>query len=428
MLGTAVLAIVILLALALPVSAVMGWLGIILDQSYSHFGFYQVMGEVFWTHAHSFTLLPIPLFVFLGEVLVRSGIAARMYAAMTHWLGWLPGGLMHANIGASTMFAANSGSSVATAATISVLAIPEIFKRKYNERLFLGSIAAGGTLGILIPPSINMIIYGFLTDTSIPQLYLAGIIPGFLLAFFFMAVILIACLVRPEWGGVREHTDWPTRFRSLVNLLPPLFIFMLVVGSIYMGLATPTEAAALGVLGALVLAHVYRKLSLAMLKEAIKGTMRTTGMLLLIILMAHFLNFVLAAIGLVGAVNRMIANLGWSPGQTMIMIICMYMLLGMFMDALAMMILTVPVIGPVVFALGFDPVWFGVVVMLMCETALITPPVGINVYVVQGVRGRGALNDVTIGILPYLCALLAMIAMLLINDDIALYLPKLFYR
>lgn len=428
MLGSAVVIIVILLALALPVSAVIGLLGITLDQLYSDFGFYRAMGEVFWSHSHSYTLIAIPLFVFLGEILLRSGIAARMYSAMTHWLAWLPGGLMHANIGSCALFAANSGSSIATAATIGVLAIPEIEKRRYNERLFLGSIAAGGTLGILIPPSITMILYGFLTDTSIPQLYLAGIFPGILLALLFMLVTLVCCLFRPAWGGVRVLTDWPTRLRSLIDLLPPLVIFMLVVGSIYMGLATPTEAAALGVLGALVLAYLFRKLSWSMLKEAIEGTMRTTGMVLLIVLIAHFLNFVLAAIGLVAAVNELIATLGWSPMQTMLMIILVYIVLGMFMDALAMMILTVPIIGPVVFSLGFDPVWFGVMVMLLCETALITPPIGINVYVVQGVRGHGPLNDVAIGILPYLSALVATIGILLIAEDIALYLPTLFYR
>jgi tripartite ATP-independent transporter DctM subunit len=372
--------------------------------------------------------MAIPLFILLGEILLRSGIAERMYNAMIQWLAWIPGGLMHANIGSCALFAANSGSSVATAATIGTVAIPQIRIRKYNERLFLGSIAAGGTLGILIPPSINMIIYGFLTDTSIPQLYLAGIFPGILLAGLFMVVILIACLIRRRWGGMAEDTTWQKRIRSLPDLVPPLLIFMLVVGSIYAGWATPTEAAALGVLGALVLAAWRRRLSLEMLRAAIEGTMRTTAMVILIIMTAYFLNFVLATIGIVDQVNKMILSLGWTPLQTMLFIILIYILMGMFMDTLAMMVLTVPIITPVVVSLGYDPVWFGVMVMLLCETGQITPPIGLNVYVVQGVRGQGSLNDVIVGIAPFVLALFATIAFLLFYHDLALYLPTVYYR
>src|SRR5690606_7120343 len=194
------------------------------------------------------------LFIMLGEILLRSGLAERMYNAMSLWLSWLPGGLMHANIGASALFSATSGSSVATAATVGTVAIPQIQKKGYNESLFLGSLAAGGTLGILIPPSINLVIYGVLTNTSVPKLYLAGIIPGLGLAALFMLSIAVACIVKPKWGGEKSQAAWGQRIASLVHLIPPMFIFLLVVGSIYAGLATPTEAAALGVVGALVLA------------------------------------------------------------------------------------------------------------------------------------------------------------------------------
>ncbi len=428
MLTTGFLILIVLLALALPVAAVLGLLGIILDTLFSTFGLFRAMGELNWQHAQEYILIAIPLFILLGEILLRSGIAERMYAAMVQWLAWLPGGLMHANVGSCALFAANSGSSVATAATIGTVAIPQIKKRKYNERMFLGSVAAGGTLGILIPPSVNMILFGFLTDTSVPQLYLAGIFPGIILASMFMVVILVACLIRPRWGGVPEKTTWQRRIAALPDLIPPLCIFLLVVGSIYAGLATPTEAAALGVLGALALAAGYKRLNWAMLKDAIEGTMRTTAMVILIILTAFFLNFVLAAIGVVGEVNKAILNLGWGPLQTMLFIILIYIIMGMFMDTLAMMVLTVPIITPVVVALGYDPVWFGVMVMLLCETGQITPPIGLNVYVVQGVRGEGPLNDVLIGVMPFVLALFVTIGLLLAFKDLALYLPNLYYR
>jgi C4-dicarboxylate transporter, DctM subunit len=428
MLTNAVLILIVLLALGLPVAAVLGLLGISLDLLYSDFGFYRVMGELNWTHAREYVLIAIPLFILMGEILLRSGIAERMYAAITQWLAWLPGGLMHANIGSCALFAANSGSSVATAATVGTVALPQLRLRRYNERLFLGSIAAGGTLGILIPPSINLILYGFLTDTSIPQLYLAGFIPGVTLAGLFMLVVLIACLYRRSWGGMPEATSWAMRLRTLPDLVPPLIIFMLVVGSIYAGWATATEAAALGVMGAMALAWARGRLSRPMLSEAIEGTMTTTAMVMLIILTAYFLNFVLAAIGAVEQINQMILSLGWSPLQTMLFIILIFVVMGMFMDTLAMMVLTVPIVTPVVVSLGYDPVWFGIVVMLLCETGQITPPIGLNVFVVQGIRKDGPLSDVVIGILPFVVALFAMIGLMLAFTDLALYLPTFYYR
>ena len=233
----------------------------------------------------------------LGEILLRAGIAERVYNAIAQWLSWLPGGLMHANIGSCAMFAATSGSSVATAATIGTVAMPEIQKRNYDEPLFLGTIAAGGTLGILIPPSINFILYGLLTNSSVPRLYLAGFVPGFVLAFFFMVIVLFACLLDRSKGGMPIETTWAERIRVLPSLIPPLFIFLVVVGSIYAGIATPTEAASLGVIAALILAAWERRVSLSMLRAVAEGTMRTTAMIMLIIMAAQFLNFVLAAIG-----------------------------------------------------------------------------------------------------------------------------------
>ena len=252
MLLVTVILLLALIALAVPVAAALGWLGLILGEFYTLMPVHRAIGDIVWTNSIEFLLVAIPMFVMLGEILLRSGITTRMYDAMAKWLSWLPGGLMHSNIGACALFAATSGSSVATAATVGTVAEPEMHKRKYNEPLFLGTIAAGGTLGILIPPSINLIVFGLLTNTSVSELYLAGFIPGLLLAGLFMGTVAIACLYKPEWGGETVSYAWSERMASLVHLLPPVFIFLVVVGSIYAGWATPTEAASLGVVAAVV--------------------------------------------------------------------------------------------------------------------------------------------------------------------------------
>jgi tripartite ATP-independent transporter DctM subunit len=352
-------------------------------------------------------------------------MADRLYASMSQWLSWLPGGLMHANIGASMAFAATSGSSVATAATIGTVATPLIRRYGYGERLFLGSLAAGGTLGILIPPSINLIIYGWLTNTSVPQLYLAGFLPGLVLGAIFMATIVICCLVEPGLGGESVQATWSERIAGLVGVVPPLIIFLVVIGSIYAGWATPTESAALGVMIALGLAAFNRRLTVQMLFEALDGTMRTTGMIMLIVAAAWFLNFVLSAIGLVGALNDFITGLGLSPGGMLAAIVLFYLVLGCFMEPLPMMIVTVPVVTPVIVQAGYDPVWFGILIVLLCETAMITPPVGVNLFVVQGVRGRGSINDVILGVLPFIVSLFVMILLIIAVPGLVMLLPRL---
>jgi tripartite ATP-independent transporter DctM subunit len=386
----------------------------------------RAMGEIVWSSNNEFLLVAIPLFILLGEILLRAGFAEKMYGAMSLWLSWLPGGLMHANIGASTLFAATSGSSVATAATIGTVAIPQIKRYGYNEPLFLGSLAAGGTLGILIPPSINMVIYGVITNTSVPKLYLAGFIPGFLLAGMFMTTILVACLMRREWGGRQITATWGERLAGLVHLLPPLGIFLMVVGSIYAGLATPTEAAALGVLAALILAGVSGRLTLAMLREASEGTMKATAMIMLIIVAASFLNFILSATGITDALIKSITGLGLPPGLMLVVVVIFYLILGCFMETLSMMITTIPIVTPIMVNLGYDPVWFGIVVIILVEAALITPPVGLNLYVVQSVRKGGSMNAVITGSQPFVLAMMFIIALLAFFPDLAMWLPRLF--
>jgi tripartite ATP-independent transporter DctM subunit len=425
MTGVTLAILLVFLAASIPVAAVMGFSGLVFEKIYSAMPLNMVLGDIAWQVSHDFVLVAIPLFIMLGEILLRSGIAEKMYGAAMHWLSWLPGGLMHSNIGACTMFAAISGSSVATAATIGTVAVGQITKRRYNERLFLGSIAAGGTLGILIPPSINLIIYGVMTDTSIPQLYLAGFIPGFVLSFLFLVIVFVSCLIRPAWGGTKIETSWTLRWRSLPDLVPPLIIFVLVIGTIYAGIATPTESAALGVVAALVLAASRRRLTWPMLRAVLEGTTRSTAMVMAILIAAYFLNFIFTSIGLTAKVSEVVIGLGWSPMETMVAIILVYVVLGFFLESLSMMVATVPIVTPLVVSLGFDPVWFGILVMVLIETALITPPVGMNLFVVQGVRTEpGSVNDVMIGAAPFVLAMFVMIALLVVYPNIALWLPN----
>jgi C4-dicarboxylate transporter, DctM subunit len=415
---------IVLLALAVPVAAALGVLGLALSELYSKLPLTLALGEVAWATSNNFLLVAIPFFVLLGEILLRSGIAERMYNALVLWVPWLPGGLMHSNIAACAMFAATSGSSVATAATIGTVAMGEIKKHGYSERLFLGTIAAGGTLGILIPPSINMIVYGVLTDSSIPKLYLAGIIPGVLLAGLFSLTVLIACLLWPALGGRRTEATWPARIRALPDLIAPLVIFLAVIGSIYAGLATATESAALGVIAALAVAAWHRRLSVRMLLEAFEGTMRTTAMIMAILIAAYFLNFVISSIGLTAQVNRFVTGLGLSSTELLLAVIIFYLILGCIMETLSMMVATVPIVAPIMFKAGYDPIWFGILVIILMETAMITPPVGINLYVVQGLRKRGRIDDVIIGAAPFVITMLVMIAILSYWPNLALWLPR----
>jgi tripartite ATP-independent transporter DctM subunit len=383
-------------------------------------------GNQFWGATNNFVLVAIPLFVLLGEILVRGGFTDRMYKALSDWLNPLPGGLLHTNIGASAMFAAVSGSSVATAATIGTVALPAFRNRGYDERLVLGTVAAGATLGILIPPSINMIIYGAMTNTSVGRLYAAGVLPGLVLTGLFMLVVIVLCKWRPAFAGPIEARDpFLVRVGRLVDLLPPAAIFVAVMGTIYAGWATPTESAAIGVVVALALAACYGKLNLRMLHESFVSTVSITAMIMLIAAAAFYLNFVLGLMGVPQALANYVKSIGASPGQMIAILTVFYLILGCFLDALAMVIGTIPIVFPLVVAIGIDPVWFGIFLVVMAELALITPPVGMNLYVVQGIRGTGTITEVIAGTMPFLIMMLLLIWLLWIWPDMALLLPRL---
>ena len=273
---TAAVSLIVLLVIlgsSIAVAAGMGLTGVILNQFYSSMPLTRILGELTWSTTSNFILTAIPFYIMFGEILLRSGIAERMYCSLMQWLSWLPGGLMHSNIGACALFGSVSGSSVATAATIGVVAMGEINKHKYNEPLFLGTLAAGGTLGILIPPSINMIIYGVMTDTSVPKLYLAGFLPGFILTVLFSLTVLIACIWKPHWGGDKIKTSWDERIRTLPDLLPPLVLLTIVIGAIFYGIATATESAAVGIVGALAITAWRGRLTL----DHAAGCVRSDG-------------------------------------------------------------------------------------------------------------------------------------------------------
>ena len=415
----------LLLMLGLHVASALILLAFGADQILSNGMMVASIGSIAWDKMNDFTLVAIPLFVMLGEILIRGGVADQLYSALSVWMNRLPGGLLHTNIFASTVFAATSGSSVATAATIGTIAIPELEARGYNRRLIYGSLASGGTLGVLIPPSILMIVYGTLADLSVSKLFIAAIIPGLLLAgMMSLTIILISVFIAPP-KVPGEKVSFAHKMRMLLKVLPIFVVFFIVMGSIYGGLATPTEAAALGIVAALVLAALNRKLSIAMMHEAFAAAFRTTSMIMLIIVSAFCLNFIISILGLPQAASRAISEAGLGPYSLIWLLVLFYVVLGCFLEAVAMMVTTVGIVVPIVIAAGFDPLWFGVFLTILMEISLITPPVGLNLYVIQNLRPKESdINDVFIGSAPFVAAFIAFVAIIIYVPDLVLWLPN----
>ena len=386
--------------------------------------FLESIASVVWGVQNENLLTCIPLFILLGEILLRSGIADRMYVTLSAWLGRLPGGLLHTNIGCCALFAATSGSSVATAATIGTVALPSLHMRGYSMRDSLGSIAAGGTLGILIPPSVNMIVYGSLTNQSIGKLFIAGIIPGILLTLCFMLFIAATHVVKRS----RKQEALPPlaeRVRLLANLIPPAVVFGIVMGSLYFGIATATESAALGVVTALFFAWRTGRLNLEVLQNCFLQTARISGMVLLIIVAAFILNLLISLTGIAETMTKWVTSLGLTGTTMLFVLILFYLVLGMFMDVLSMQVATIPITYPIVTALGVDPIWYGIFIVLMCELGLITPPVGMNLFVVHGIRpDKGGIQDAIWGALPYAVIMILFTLFLMAFPALATWLPQ----
>jgi C4-dicarboxylate transporter, DctM subunit len=369
-----------------------------------------------------FILLAVPLFLLMSNILLKGGVGKDLFAAVHAWVGHWPGGLAVATIVSCAIFAAISGSSVATAATIGTVAIPEMIERGYERRFVYGLLAAGGTLGILIPPSIPMIVYGFVTEQSVIALFLAGIGPGLLLVVFFIAFAMI----HARWfGGYTSEpaSNWEERFRSTIRALPSMILAGVVIGVIYTGVATPTEAAAIGFAVALLITGVLlRTLTWQALKEAAFESMVTTVAILLIVAGAKVFGKAITLYRIPQDISAFIGQNIDTPLAFIIVVSLVLLVMGLVFEALSMVLIMTPVLLPAALALGFDPIWFGVYMVVMVECALITPPVGLNLYVIQSVA-KSSLSDVSRGVLPFLAIMLISVAILYLWTDLALYIP-----
>jgi tripartite ATP-independent transporter DctM subunit len=385
-----------------------------------------VVGSVAWSNASSFSFVAVPLFVFMSAILLHAGIGESLYAAVARWVGFLPGGLAVASVFACAIFAAVSGSSVATAATIGMIAIPEMESRGYHKPLIYGSLAAGGTLGILIPPSVPMIIFGVMTETSVGQLYMAGIIPGILLGLLFAAYIVGYAMVYPDRcpRGAERHVPLREKLGSLVEVAPIVLLIVVVLGSMYFGVVTPTEAAALGVSVSLLLAVTVGRLTWAGFVRAFHETVRTTAMIMLIIIFASIFSHVIALLGTPRALLGLVTSLNLAPWMVFGMIFAILILIAYALEELSVMIIMLPILFPLVTGLGFDPVWFGIVMIVWLEMGFITPPVGINLFVIQGVARGSRMGDIAAGATPFVLLLVLMVVILFLVPDVALWLPR----
>ena len=385
-----------------------------------------VVGSVAWSNASSFSFVAVPLFVFMSAILLHSGIGQSLYAAVAQWVGFLPGGLAVASVGACAIFAAVSGSSVATAATIGMIAIPEMENRGYHKPLIYGSLAAGGTLGILIPPSIPMIIFGVMTETSVGRLYMAGILPGLLLGLLFAAYIIGYAMIFPERAprGDEGRAPLGDKLRSLVEVAPIVLLIAVVLGSMYLGIVTPTEAAALGVSVSLVLAVTVGRLTRAGLVRAFHETVRTTAMIMLIIIFASIFSHVIALLGAPKALLGLVTGLNLAPWMVFALIFALLIAVAYALEELSVMIIMLPILFPLVTGLGFDPIWFGIVMIVWLEMGFITPPVGINLFVIQGIARGSSMRDIAVGSTPFVVIMILLVVILFLVPDLALWLPR----
>lgn len=414
--------VLLLMASGMWVSAVMGVVGIILLLLIVGKGF--MIGTVQFNTVNVFTYTAIPLFVFMGEIILRGGISTRLYKGASAWVGFLPGGLLHTNIAASAIFAAVSGSSAATAATIGTVAIPELEKRGYDRKLLLGSLVAGGTLGILIPPSLSMIIYGAFVNESIGKLFMAGVFPGLILAGLYMTLIGVVTTMRPHLAPERLRFSPRAMAAGMLDMWPMLVLIVIVLGSLYLGLATPTEVAAVGAFLALVFCALYRRLNWRLVKEASFGTLEVTAWLMFIVIGAQLLSMGLSMLKVPAQLAHDVATLPVSRPVIFALVTLLYIALGMVIDSMSMLLLTLPVMYPVMMALGYNSIWFGVVLTMFCEMGQITPPVGINLFVIHGVSGRKHFSDIMIGAVPFFFCILAALILIATFPNIALWLPS----
>ena len=382
------------------------------------------MASSVWATVEKWEYVALPLFILMGEILYRSGISEKLFKSLVPWLYRLPGGLLLMNIVSCTLFAAVSGSSAATTATVGRITLAEFDKLGYDRRIAMGSLAGAGTLGFLIPPSLIMIVYAILAEVSIGKMFIAGILPGLLLSGIYSSYIIYRGIRNPEIAPkTQESYSWKERMVGLKNLAPTLILILMVLGSIYGGVATPTEAAALGVFGATVFALINRSMNSKIMFECLVGAIKTNAMIMMIVVGAGFLSRVMGFLGIPMAITTTITELGLSPYMLMILLGAFYVLLGCLLDGFSIVVMTLPIALPMVTAAGFDPIWFGIYLILMVEVSQITPPVGFNLFVIQGLTGEPIVR-IAKHALPFFFLMLLTTAILTIFPEIALYLPK----
>ena len=384
----------------------------------------DLLGLLPMNESKSYNLSVIPLFILMGQFAFISGISTDIYRTVYNWMGHLRGGLAMATILACAFFAAVSGSSLATGATMGMVAIPEMLKYEYDPRLATGCVAAGGTLGILIPPSIGFVIYGILTEQSIGKLLMAGLLPGILLSGLFILAIMIQCMLKPTMGPPGPTASWLVRIKSLSGTWGMLLLFTVVIGGIYIGIFTPTEAAGIGAFGALCIALIKRKLTLAGFAQCLSETGKMTAFIFLIIIGASVFSYFLALTGLPTTLSEFITGLPLPRELILLAIILAYMVLGCVMEVYSIMILTLPIIFPIIQALQFDPIWFGVIMVIVLEIGLITPPIGLNVFVLKGAAPGIKVETIFKGIWPFFGAAIVAMALIALFPQIALFIPS----
>ena len=382
-----------------------------------------LMATTVWSSSSNWALTALPLFIWMGEILFRSRISEDMFRGLAPWVARLPGGLLHTNVLGCGIFAAISGSSAATAATIGRMTVPELTQRGYAQKMVIGSLAGAGTLGLLIPPSIIVIVYGVAADVSIARLFVAGVLPGVLLMTLFSGFIAIWALLKPGLQPVRDdRISFGAKIAAAKYLIPTVLLIGAVVGSIYTGVATPTESAALGVVGALILAAASRSLSMKVFIEGVGGAVRTTCMISFILMGASFLTTAMGFTGIPRVLAEWIGHSGLAPWQLIAALTLLFMLLGCFIDGISMVVLTAAVVLPSVRAAGIDLLWFGVFVVLVVEMSQITPPVGFNLYVLQSLTGRDMFY-IARASLPFFLLLLVAVALIWAFPQIVTFLP-----
>ena len=388
------------------------------------FGGLKSLGLVSWGAADSFTLSAIPLFVLMAEILLGSGLSSRLYSAISPLVRRLPGGVLNTNIFGCAIFAAVSGGSASTAAAIGTVALPELGRLGYDKRLAAGSLAAGGTLGILIPPSITMIVYSTFTETSIPKLFMAGIVPGILLSLLYIVYIMIRSLANPELAPRAPSGTSVNLLRSAMDLFPFLALIGLVMGSIYGGVATPTEAGAIGVVSALVIAASYRSLSVRILRTAIHRTLVMSGNILFIVFVSMIFAYATALSGFGETLAEWLRDAGLSRTGFLLAALVFYAVLGCFMEGLGMIAITIPIIFPTLTVYGIDPIWFGIYIVILVELGQLTPPLGVILFVVASTWRELKVEDVVAGTVPFFAIIILFIVLLMAVPDIALWLPN----